>query len=198
MNFKTNIYIGLKNKYPRNKIAYGSQITAIIVMFLLSKKIIINNPFWTILICILLFFPILIKIFSFWQQEIYTYDEEILLEIDEEKIIIGEKMYYWKEIKNIKIDYQDYEGKQEYRGSGNYRPNKSAGFENYISFLTIDNEQVKYSFKLDSAIHISTLKYVFERIASQKILPLDVIKKLYKPENYANIQKIKSLYEGKS
>lgn len=196
MNFKTNIYIGLKNKYPRNKIAYGSQITAIIIMFLLLKKTIINNPFWTILICILLFFPIFIKIFNFWQQEIYTYDEEILLEIDEEKIIIGEKMYYWKEIKNIKIDYHDYKGRQEYRGSGNYRPNKSAGFENYISFLTIDNEQVKYNFKLDSAIQIYTLRCVFERMAKQKTLTFDVIKKLYKPENYADTQKIKSLYEA--
>ncbi len=196
MNFKTNIYIGLKNKYPHNKIAYGSQIILLIILFLLSKKIIMSKPIWMILIYILLFLPILLKIFNLWHQEIYTYDEEILLEIDEEKIIIGEKMYYWKEIKNIKIDYQDYEGKQEYKGSGNYRPNKSAGFENYISFLTIDNEQVKYNFKLDSAIQIYTLRCVFERMAKQKTLTFDVIKKLYMPENYADTQKIKSLYEA--
>jgi hypothetical protein len=196
MEFKAFIYTGLKNKYPYNTIAYGSQILGFLILVLLSMNIISKNAFWGTLIFTFIFSPFVIQLFNFGLKEVLTYVEEIPLLINENSIKIGEKKYSWKERRNLEIDYSDYESKYIFRGRGDFRPNNSAGFNNYLFFVSKDGEQINHRFRLHSTLHIDTLRQVFELMAKQKTLNFEAIKKLYKPKNYKETQEIKLIYES--
>jgi hypothetical protein len=195
MEFKTEIYIGLKSTYIGGKIAYVSFFAMIVLYALLFMYTTVTIPYlivFIVMVTLFLTIVIAVNILSYFERETYTYVNEIPLVINPYGITIGEQVYHWTDIKNIAISYSDYLDK--YRYDRNPRPHFSAGVDNYLRFTTKDGEQISYSFKIYSKFQIDMLRQIFTEMARQKTISFEDIKKLYQPVNYADTQALKALY----
>ena len=163
---------------------------------MLFRSVIKSNILWVIVLFIALIIHFFNRISNFGKRVEYTYTEKISLEITKENITIEDKKYNWKNVNNIKIEYSDFDGKQIFRSFYDLNPSVSSGINNFISFTTTENESISYKFQLHSSEQIDVLREVFREMAKEKTVRLETIKLLYQPINYADHQKIKSIYEN--
>ncbi|MBL7817826.1 MAG: hypothetical protein JNL70_22650 [Saprospiraceae bacterium] len=194
LKFEAEIY-HKKPSDPYNSFVYGSLLVVAVGCIFLAQY---NFAIVKFLLVVLLPIPILVKIYGMANTEQADLGVTTSLEITPEKIWIGTKSYLWRDIKDITLRYSDYEGLGVYRMSHNYKPNFSAGIDNFIAFEMQDGEKVSNKFKLYSPLQADDLRRVIEEVAAKGYLPLEKIQKIYESETEEELRNLKSIYNTKS
>lgn len=193
LKFEADIY-NKNTGFSYNSFVYGSFVILIIGSLFLMKY---NSGLVKFLLMLLVPIPIFVKIYGMYNTQQADLDVTTSLEINVEKIWIGAEGYLWRDIKDINLHYSDYEGLTTYRSRGDYRPNFSAGIDNFIAFETVNGEKIEHKFKLCSPLQIDDLKKVIEEVAANGYLPYDKVVRIYQAESHEDAQKLKDIYNSK-
>ncbi|MBK7808452.1 MAG: hypothetical protein IPJ51_19495 [Saprospiraceae bacterium] len=144
------------------------------------------------IVAILLFFilPIIVFITMFSEEE-HTKNHIGKLEINEEGIIIVDKMTLWKDIENIQITYFDY--KRRYLTLSSKFSNKlSSGVNNVISISQRGDNDFIGNFLIENKAETIKLKELLWNVVKTNKLTYDISKQLVGPSNYKEFQEVKS------
>lgn len=191
MAFSFKLYSDFKkpNRSSGEKIASFSGILCVLIFVLLYFKII---PDSFMIVAILLFFilPIIVFITMFSEEE-HTKNHIGKLEINEEGIIIVDKMTLWKDIENIQITYFDY--KRRYLTLSSKFSNKlSSGVNNVISISQRGDNDFIGNFLIENKAETIKLKELLWNVVKTNKLTYDISKQLVGPSNYKEFQEVKS------
>jgi len=191
MAFSFKLYSDFKkpNRSSSEKIASFSGILCVLIFVLLYFKII---PDSFMIVAILLFFilPIIVFITMFSEEE-HTKNHIGKLEINEEGIIIVDKMTLWKDIENIQITYFDY--KRRYLTLSSKFSNKlSSGVNNVISISQRGDNDFIGNFLIENKAETIKLKELLWNVVKTNKLTYDISKQLVGPSNYKEFQEVKS------
>lgn len=189
LSFKLYTDFKKPNRSSVEKMVSFSAILCVLIIVLLYFKI-IPDSFMIVAILIFFILPIIVFITMFSEEE-HTKNHIGKLEINEEGIIIVDKMILWKDIENIQITYFDY--KRRYLTSGTKYSNKlSSGVNNVISISQRGDNDFIGNFLIENKAETIKLKELLWNVVKTNKLTFDISKQLVGPSNYKEFQEVKS------
>ena len=189
ISFKLYTDFKKPNCSSSEKIVSFSGILCVLIFVLLYFKII---PDSFMIVAILLFFILpFIGFKTMFTEEEHSKNYIGKLEINEEGIIIVDKMILWKDIDKIQITYFDY--KRRYLTSGTKYSNKlSSGVNNLISISQRGDNDFIGNFLIEKKAETIKLKELLWNVVKTNKLTFDISKQLVGPSNYKEFQEVKS------
>lgn len=190
MTLSFKLYTDFKkpNWSLNEKLVSFSAILCVLILVLLHFKII---PDSFMIVAILLFFILpFIGFKTMITEEEHSKNYIGKLEINEEGIIIVDKIILWKDIDKIQITYFDF--KQRYLTlSSKYSNKLSSGVNNVISLSQRGDNDFIGNFLIENKAETIKLKELLWNVVKTNKLTFDISKQLVGPSNYKEFQEVK-------
>jgi len=189
ISFKLYTDFKKPNRSSSEKMVSFSGILCVLIFILLYFKII---PDSFMIVAILLFFILpFIGFKTMFTEEEHSKNYIGKLEINEEGIIIVDKMILWKDIDKIQITYFDYKGCY-LTLSSKYSNKLSSGVNNVISISQRGDNDFIGNFLIENKAETIKLKELLWNVVKTNKLTFDISKQLIGPSNYKEFQEVKS------
>ena len=170
-------------------IAFISGILCVLVLIALHFKI-LPDSFGFLAIILFFVLPIIMFLTMFSEEE-HKKSYIGKFEINEEGVVIVDKMILWKDVENIQITYFDYKGRY-LTSSTKYSNKLSSGGNNVIFISQRGDNDFMGNFLIENKGDTIKIKELMWNIVKSNKLTFDIAKQIIGPENYKEFQEVKS------
>jgi hypothetical protein len=131
------------------------------------------------------------KLYKLFTYQKLVFDEAGILKMDNSAVFFNDIEIKWRDVKEIKIEINDYYGMRIFRRRGDNRHSLSIGLNNIIILLTDQGPSYYYFIQLNSKEELNLLKKTLWDLVKSSTFSIENAKSIIHPQSYREFQDLK-------